>query len=759
MVFEFLTKRGIKVKKILLLMISMICIAGSFTIGFYYCKQQVISGDNNIISSDIDHIAIVNLDEGISKNNEKILYSAQLLKFSADYAYVGLNEAKNGIETGMYAAYIIIPADFSACIESINRIPQKIKIEYVINESLTDKNRLETTEKLNTFKELLNSNAAYVYLSSVLGEFHSVQDSAVIILDHDKEDLKNIENINPDEIFTMIDFSETKQTDNTIEDVDLTDYLTQNATEVDSIISAVDNGITEGQKKYSEIEEQYGKVTQEINRVQNALPDYNPLCDEEGNKVYQDGLEHLHNAIDEYNSNVDLKGEEGGEEIKQMITEVAEQCITSVLEDIQKNTDSELENIQEKNTEIVRNSIASFNAENNRYYDNMNEFIKKEMSSYIENNNNIITNMKTQQQKELEKITDEKKETFTKSEVRNYIEKIITSDLQFVNNIEQKLENSPLLGDYKEEVPQLLMEDVPLPKVKMLYHDIEGDNTQENDDSLEQNDTEENVICIDIDKNIDERGRIEKAIENQEENITGLITDIKESFLLSKSDITGIIDEQIIGKIETENQNKISSYSKTAADLVTSINEYDNKITKFNPYDYIKKEEINKHNTALSKNIMALGNAMNEKNGEYLEFVNKVYETANENTDILQKDMQTANDESKKNLNTVITKLKTDKNNISQEDNDILESFSKKLSYSRLGSQEYSEMYKFMTNPIETTVQYGKGIVKEEEADKVKINYGWVLIGSSIVLLLPIMAGFIVGIVKGRKELREIENE
>lgn len=150
---------------------------------------------------------------------------------------------------------------------------------------------------------------------------------------------------------------------------------------------------------------------------------------------------------------------------------------------------------------------------------------------------------------------------------------------------------------------------------------------------------------------------------------------------------------------------------------------------------------------------------MNEKNAEYLEFVNKVYETANENTDILQKDMQTANDESKKNLNTVIAKLKDDKNSISEEDNDILESFSNKLSYSRLGSQEYYEMYKFMTNPVETGVQSGKGIVKEPETDKVKINYGWVVMGAGIIILLPIMVSFIIGIIKGRKELKEIQNE
>lgn len=742
-------------------MISMIGIIGSFIGGFYYCKQQVISGQHHIISSDIDRIAIVNLDEGVSKGDEKVLYSTQLLKFSADYVYVGLNEAKSGIETGMYAAYIVIPADFSICIESINRTPKKIKVEYIMNQSLTDKNRLEITEKLNTFKELLNSNAAYIYLSSVLGEFHNVQDSATVILEHDKEDLKNIENINPDEIFTMIDFSEMKQNDNPIENVDLTEYMDKNSAEIDNIISVVDNGITEGKKKYSEIGKQYDKVAQGISKIENTLPNYNPLCDEEGNVVYQDGLEHLNNAIDGYNGDVDLKAEEGNEKIRKTITEVAGQGITSILTDIQKNTDSELVNIQKKNTEIVEGSIAGFNIQNYEYYAKVNNFMGEQMASHIVNYEKNIERMKKKQDEILKTVNGEKNQTFAKSEVIQYINIIIESDLNSVNEIKGELESSVLNKGYTEEVPKLSMDAVLLPEVKMLYKGTDEESKQEDgtDALSEQDGQEENVIYIDIDKNIDVGGSIEKAIKNEEENITELMTNIKESFILPKTNINDIINEQIIEKIETENQNKISSYKKTAADLVTSINEYDNNITQFDPYDYIKKEEIDKHSTTLSRNIMALGKAMNEKNMEYLEFVNKVYETANENTDILQKDMQTANDASKKNLNTVITKLKTDKNNISQEDNDILESFSKKLSYSRLGSQEYSEMYKFMTNPIESTVQYGKGIVKEEETDKVKINYGWVLIGGSIILLLPIMVGSIIGIIKGRKELREIENE
>ena len=82
---------------------------------------------HSFIQKQIDRIAIVNLDEGIEIGNSRISYSGQLLKSVADYVYVGLNEAKAGLNADMYAAYIIIPADFSECIFLFTIVKSKNK--------------------------------------------------------------------------------------------------------------------------------------------------------------------------------------------------------------------------------------------------------------------------------------------------------------------------------------------------------------------------------------------------------------------------------------------------------------------------------------------------------------------------------------------------------------------------------------------------------------------------------------------------------
>lgn len=292
-----------------------------------------------------------------------------------------------------------------------------------------------------------------------------------------------------------------------------------------------------------------------------------------------------------------MEGEKGGQKVKQMIAEVAGQSINSAFADIQKNTDSELEDIQKKNTAIVSSSIQSFNTANNEYYNEMNQFIKDEVNAHITESDKIITKMKEQQNTYIKSINSKDKETYTKEQVIACIRDITACDNSFIYGIKQELESSALCRGYEKDIPQLSLDTVPLPEVKKLYEEMKEDSTQEDGiqedesgDPLEQDETDENAIWIDIDKEIDKSEKIEKAMESQEENIIGLITGIKESFVLPKTDIRNIIDEQIIGKIESENQNKMDSYGKVTEDLITSINEYDNKVTKFNPYDYIKKK-------------------------------------------------------------------------------------------------------------------------------------------------------------------------
>lgn len=749
-------------KKILICLVCIISVVCSFVFGFYYCREEVIRGTDSLMQKQIDRIAIVNLDEGIEIDNNRILYSSQLLKSVADYVYVGLNEARAGLETDMYAAYIIIPADFSECIESINDVPRQAEVKYMVNTGLTDRNRLEVEENLSIFKEVLNTNTAYVYLSSVLSELHSAQDSASVILEHDKEDLKNIKNINPEDIFNMIEFSDLNEVDNQIENVDLSPYIKKNSTEVENIAAEINKGIREGQQKYQSVTKEYSTVSTNISAVQEMLSDYNPLMDVEGNEVYRSGLDQLDIAIDNYNENLDIEGIEGFSEINQLIADVSNEYLDMELGKAQKTTDNKLEEIQKQSQELIDKKVAEWSEEQMSYYRGLSEYVNDNLNKYAINTKLEMDNVLKAVMEERANVTTDVNQIMgnsgKKEEVISSIEQYSNRIIACMNNLLSNCKIRDIdFNSYSEKTPPNYKENgIILPQVEKLYEEEkEEDKTEE-----EEKDSETEKVSIDIDEDLEPEKNLPQFIQKKDEDINGMIDSVKSNFLLSKSDISDIIDEQIIDSIETENKKEIDNYKEVTAGLLSSMQDYDGKVTAFNPYDYIKQTEIAKHQTALTKNILALGTAMNKKNEEYLEFINKVYQTADENVNILQKDLQKANDFSKKELNAVITKLKADKDRISQEDNDILEDFSKRLEYSRLGSLQYTDMYRFMVQPVGVSDQSDADEVQDTDSvEKLELNYKWIALIVFLVLLLFAATSLMIKIIRDRKELRAFEKE
>lgn len=724
-----------------------------------------IHGDNEPVQSDIERIAIVNLDEGIQLDGEKILYSSKLLNFTSDYVYVGLGEAKTGIEADMYAAYIMIPSNFSECIASINNTPQQVKIEYVINSGLTDQNRLEVEKRLFTFKELVNSNAAYIYLNSVLSEFHSVQDSAVTIMEHDKTDLENIQDINPDDIFNMIDFSELKETDNHIENVDLTQYLNKNTTETAGIFSELDKGMKAGQQRYQEILNDYKTVSTEIENVKNTVSDYNPLLDEKGNVVYQTGLNNLNKAIDEYNENVKVEEEKAVEALKNDIMEVSKEYIDEVLNEAQKKTDVELTDIQNRNKDIVNDKVNTWSGEQQEYYigleDHINEGIFEYREEYRRQGDKLCDTVIEAGQDIANEINKSSGKTINKDTAIGLVDIYTSKCVGLIGAAyDEDIIKDIAFADYDEcSMPDFENDAIVLPEVEQLH--IEQEETEEpEEESISENDWETGQISIDIDEEIDIENDLSKFAAKKQEDIEDIVKTIKSDIQVSKSDITNILDSQIIDVIEDNNESGKESYNTAAKKLINSIQSYDDKVSKFNIYDYIKKQDITKHQTELTKNINALGNAMNTKNVEYLKFVNKLYENANLNITTLQGDMQKANNASKKKLYSVITALKENKESISEEDNQILGAFAEKLAYTRIGTLEYTEMYKFMANPVDVSGRDDKKeMVNTDDTDELQLDYRWMLVVALLILMFVIIVRMLVKVIQERKDLKAIENE
>ena len=80
---------------------------------------------------------MVNADTGTVVDGKKINYASELMGFpDTNFESAGLAEAREGIATDRYAAYILIPSTFSESIESVNKEPVKAQLTYALNDNL-----------------------------------------------------------------------------------------------------------------------------------------------------------------------------------------------------------------------------------------------------------------------------------------------------------------------------------------------------------------------------------------------------------------------------------------------------------------------------------------------------------------------------------------------------------------------------------------------------------------------------------------------
>lgn len=246
----------------------------------------------------IEAIAVVNLDEGTFVDGKKVNYSSELLRYpDINFMAAGLEEARNGIYAGSYAAYVIVPATFSESVESINASPQKANLEYAINPNLREETKTEIVSDIQLFQEQVNRALSYVYVTSIMEEFHDVQDSSKVILKNDKKDLHMITEIKPEDIAINLEFSEMVRTENTMDDIDLSKYYEDNYARAGKVIDIYDETMIQAREEFNTIQDKGAASDAAIDDMLTYLSKMDPLADENGNLIYEAGLEKLDNQL------------------------------------------------------------------------------------------------------------------------------------------------------------------------------------------------------------------------------------------------------------------------------------------------------------------------------------------------------------------------------------------------------------------------------------------------------------------------------
>lgn len=190
-------------------------------------EVQAVSDKREVRES--DKIAVVNLDEGAKEGGRQINYAQELSRFpTMDFEYASLEAARTGVETGRYGAYVIIPAVFSQNVQSINTTPQVSRLEYAVNKSYSGERQYELLYNVRSYIESLNNHLSYMYVDSILKEFHDAQDGADRVMENDLRDKEAIEKIRTQELVALAEVPDYQAQEDIPEELDITDYMKEN---------------------------------------------------------------------------------------------------------------------------------------------------------------------------------------------------------------------------------------------------------------------------------------------------------------------------------------------------------------------------------------------------------------------------------------------------------------------------------------------------------------------------------------------------
>jgi len=261
-------------KRIVSVMILFVC-----TLGAYWIGTQGISGNMHTqeqvapsIKGANKGIAIVNLDAGIVKQDQRINYGSLLLDYvGSEIQITGLEDARQGIQSNLYGAYIIIPTTFSENVDSIAMTPQKSILTYAISSSLGSLDREEVKAEVQSIYDSFRVNISQVYTSTILSEYHFAQDESAQIMERDQRDMEMLEGIRGDDLLELIAVAEMTVVENTIQGLDLLGDFTHTQSLIETIDHSYKGYLEQGELRYSEMKQGLENLAVQKEEADNTL--------------------------------------------------------------------------------------------------------------------------------------------------------------------------------------------------------------------------------------------------------------------------------------------------------------------------------------------------------------------------------------------------------------------------------------------------------------------------------------------------------
>ena len=601
-------------------------------------NYQIIESDKSYKVVSTKDIAVVNLDDGVKLKGKKAYYAGKIITLPNEHFYMtGLDDARNGLKSGKYGAYIVIPATFSKAIESINSDPQKATIKYTVNADNNDTSLASIVNDINSFASVVSENITFIYVSAILDEYHRAQDNTKVILRNDSIDLDNINSISPESLLGRYENVKENNIDFKPSDIDLDKYNIENENIVDSFSRELREAKEENERNFDNIKREGEEVRTGTDSFGRFFESLTPLRDNSGNSVYSHGLTNMERLLSGHNDRLNSS--------------------FNMFDEIFKRQNEQTKNTlqEEANVHLASESNA------------LRSRINLEISSIIENSYRRIF------EQEYQNIQRSGMEL-----MRRYIENVIMHEL-----VMDTEEREYLLSKLATASDAIMSENINTATMSNAINSM----------------TDNIAPTFNITMN---------PFVGSNTYLTGLNTAADTDFNTIKTALNFPIEElndAFRNDIEDVIDNSVSNMSAEINDKIRDFNDvqrrYIDLLDDYNPYTHLNDSYMSRAANELERSTGMVLSEFRDKQTDDEKKVYDIMRVSDENIRMYDESIGKAYDTTMKNVIDVVNELRSKKESTKSENRELMNDFSDKLSYTRLGSIGNKDAYNFISSPVE----------------------------------------------------------
>ena len=714
-----------------------------FSIGVF-CGTKLNKDNQERVIEEINKssdIALINLDEGVEIEGKKLYYAQNLLSTQGEnLKFTSLNDAQIGLENGTYAAYILIPSTFSASIESINEKPVKVELEYELSDKLAPESKAGIVKDIEDFKLKLSNDISYMYVSAVMDEFHNAQDNSKLVLDNDKKELESMSLIKVRDVISHIDFPEIEFVEFVRNRLEIEPIVSSNLELIDAMKNSLLEKIQLGKDDYESVSKDKGLLDEGSKDFLNILGGLDIESDENGEPVYQSGIDKLATQVNNYNAQlIDNRAwivselASNSNATRSSSQEYVDNSLSNIKNSWQNNIDTALREANQNIERLVTQALENLLAIQERIYDELDLYVRDEFQAAHEY-------YKQEAKREVESY---KENLINELIEEGYIDDDETDPIYAI--IASSSNADIRIATYSNA------ESFSLRNAQVDFIDRNNFNSPMLNASADFQDTDlerrDSLFDIpDISYLLGEANIV--LPENQGSWYAGFIEGLERMYTISTVDIEKTVKDDVVGAIKSKTSAKYAELKDVISKLDKSFDDYQNSLYQFDPFARIDVRILEQSAKSINSNVRDIAGKSAEYASEQSEEVAKVREKESERTKALRENMDTANKSTEDLVGKTLDGLKDARQSNTDANKTLLEDFNNKLSYTKVGSIANKEVFEFISAPVQSSEiknvrQYNfKNFIKTESPYE-KVNIYVMIVSAVMTLGMGIGMGFI----------------